>query len=37
LWGRADSMVVRPPSWGLDPAEYATRLTELETMLLGPA
>jgi len=37
LWGRADSMVVRPPSWGLDPADYAARMAELETMLLGPA
>jgi alkanesulfonate monooxygenase SsuD/methylene tetrahydromethanopterin reductase-like flavin-dependent oxidoreductase (luciferase family) len=37
LWGRADSMVVRPPSWGVDPNDYATRVAELETILLGPA
>ena len=37
LWARADSMVVRPPSWGVDPADYAARVGELETVLLGPA
>ncbi len=37
LWGRADSMVVRPPSWGVDPTQYATLVAELETLLLGEA
>ena len=36
LWDRADSMVVRPPSWGVDPQRYAVLVAELETMLLGP-
>jgi len=36
LWGRADSMVVRPPTWGVAPAEQAARAAELEDLLLGP-
>lgn len=37
LWSRADSMVVRPPSWGVAPAEYAALVAELETVLLDTA
>jgi alkanesulfonate monooxygenase SsuD/methylene tetrahydromethanopterin reductase-like flavin-dependent oxidoreductase (luciferase family) len=37
LWARADSMVVRPPSWCVAPEDYAARLAALEDLLLGPA
>lgn len=35
LWERADSMMVRPPVWGVAPAEQAARRVELEALLLG--
>ena len=35
LWTRADSMVVRPPSWGVAPGEYSAQVSELERTLLG--
>ena len=35
LWTRADSMMVRPPVWGVAPAEQAARRVELEALLLG--
>lgn len=37
LWQRAGSMVVRPPSWGIDREEYTRRVQELDAVLLGPA
>lgn len=35
LWRRANSMVVRPPSWGIERTEYLARVAELEAVLLS--
>ncbi len=37
LWGRANSMVVRPPTWGVERGEAVRRAREVEELLLGAA